>query len=94
MIAGIQAEYQTDAGSTNDTPYLALTGELLGVFCDYFETIDCVITAVHCILKKVDCVLVGLLSIYNDVTTSNLQKYFKHLISATHYERLVMKSSR
>ena len=35
MIAGIQAECQSDAGSTKDTPYLALTGELWGVFCEY-----------------------------------------------------------
>ena len=32
MIAGNQAEYQPDAGSTKDTPYRTLTGELLGVF--------------------------------------------------------------
>ena len=29
----IKAEYQSDAGSAKDTPYLALTGELYGVFC-------------------------------------------------------------
>ena len=29
------AEYLSDAGSTKDTPYLALTGELWGVFCEY-----------------------------------------------------------
>ena len=31
MIVGTQAEYQSDAGSTKYTPYLALTGELWGV---------------------------------------------------------------
>ena len=36
MIAGIQAEYQSDAGAIKDTPYLALKGELWGVFCEYF----------------------------------------------------------
>ena len=36
MIAGIQAEYQSDVGSTKDTTYLALTGELWDVFCEYF----------------------------------------------------------
>ena len=36
MIAGTQAEYQSDAESTKDTPYLALTGELWDVFCEYF----------------------------------------------------------
>ena len=35
MIVGIEAEYQSDAESTKDTPYLALTGELWGVFCEY-----------------------------------------------------------
>ena len=33
MITGTEAEYQSDAGSTNDTPYLALTGTLWDVFC-------------------------------------------------------------
>ena len=33
-ITGTGAEYQSDAGSTKDTPYLALTGELWGVFCE------------------------------------------------------------
>ena len=32
MMTGTEAEYQSDAGSTKDTPYLALTGELWGVF--------------------------------------------------------------
>ena len=49
MIAGTQAEYKSDAGSTKDAPYLALTGELWGVFCNIFEKIDRVITALHCI---------------------------------------------
>ena len=35
MITGTQAEYQLDAGSTKDTPYLALMGGLWGVFCEY-----------------------------------------------------------
>ena len=35
MIAGTEAEYQSDAGSTKYTPYLALMGELWGVFCEY-----------------------------------------------------------
>ena len=30
-----EAEYQPDAGSTKYTPYLALTGEPWGVFCEY-----------------------------------------------------------
>ena len=36
MIAETQTEHQSDAGSTKDTPYLALTGELWGVFSEYF----------------------------------------------------------
>ena len=36
MIGGTQAEYQSDAGSTKDTPYLALMGELWDVSCEYF----------------------------------------------------------
>ena len=36
MIAGTQAEYQSDDGFTKDTPYLALTGELWGVFWEHF----------------------------------------------------------
>ena len=32
MVAETQTEYQSDAESTKDTPYLALTGELWGVF--------------------------------------------------------------
>ena len=32
MIAGIEAEYQSDIESTKDTPYPALTGELWDVF--------------------------------------------------------------
>ena len=35
MIIEIEAEYQSDAGTTKDTPYLALTGELWGVFSEY-----------------------------------------------------------
>ena len=29
------ADYQSDAGSTKDAPYVALMGELWGVFCEY-----------------------------------------------------------
>ena len=36
MIAGTQAEYQSDAGSTKDTPYLTLACKWWGVFCEYF----------------------------------------------------------
>ena len=35
VITGTEAEYQLDAGSTKDTPYLTLTGELQGVFWEY-----------------------------------------------------------
>ena len=32
----VEEEYQSDVGSTKDSPYLALTGEVWGVFCEYF----------------------------------------------------------
>ena len=35
MIIGTDAEYQSDVGSTKDNLYLALMGELWGVFCEY-----------------------------------------------------------
>ena len=35
MITETEAEYQLDAVSPKETPYLALTGELWGVFCEY-----------------------------------------------------------
>ena len=35
IIIEPEAEYQSDAGSTKDAPYLALTVELWGVFCEY-----------------------------------------------------------
>ena len=35
-MAGIESEYQSDAGWTKDTPYLALMGELWGDFCEDF----------------------------------------------------------
>ena len=35
MITGTEIEYQSDAGSTKDTPYLTLTGKLWGAFCEY-----------------------------------------------------------
>ena len=35
MITGIETDYQSDAGSTKDNRYLALTDELWGAFCEY-----------------------------------------------------------
>ena len=35
MIAETQVEYHSDAISTNDTPYLGLSGELWDVICEY-----------------------------------------------------------
>ena len=49
MIAGTEAEYRSDAGSTKDTPYHALRGELWGIFCEYFQKINRVIMALYCI---------------------------------------------
>ena len=36
IIAGIETEYQSEAGTTKDAPNLALTGKLWGVFWKYF----------------------------------------------------------
>ena len=36
MIVGTQPEYEPDAGSPKHTAYLAFTGELCSVFCEYF----------------------------------------------------------
>ena len=41
MNTGTEAEYQSDAGSTKDMPYLDLTGELWGVFCEYLWENSC-----------------------------------------------------
>ena len=42
MVAGTQAEYQSDAGSTKETPYLTLRGEPWGLCCgDFRENWPC-----------------------------------------------------
>ena len=43
------AKLKSDFKLTTATPYLALMGELWGVYCEDFEKIDRVITALHCI---------------------------------------------
>ena len=42
-------ECKSEFELTTDTPYLTLTGQLWGVYVEYFEEIDHVITALHCI---------------------------------------------
>ena len=37
MTAVTWAEYESEIESTKDTPYIALMGKLLCVFCDSFE---------------------------------------------------------
>ena len=37
MITGTEAEYQSDAGPSKVTQYLAQTDELLGAFCEYLQ---------------------------------------------------------
>ena len=49
MSSGTWAEYQLDAGSTKDTPYLTLTGELWCVVFEILDKINRVITAHHSI---------------------------------------------
>ena len=36
MMAGTQAEHQSDGESTKDNLHLALMDELWGIFCEYF----------------------------------------------------------
>ena len=43
------AENESDISITADTLYLALTGELWGVYCEDFEKNDRITTAPHCI---------------------------------------------
>ena len=43
-----ETEHQSAAEYTKNTPYIALTGELWGVFCEHFDMTDRVITAQHC----------------------------------------------
>ena len=77
MIARSQTEHQSDAGSTKDTPYLALTGELWGVFSEYFWEnwpryngtalyldIDCIHSGIHCQSCAKDAYL-HIISIHN-----------------------------
>ena len=53
------AEYQSDAGSRKDTPYLALSSVLWVSLVNVCEKIDYVITAPHCItcIRPVSCLL-------------------------------------
>ena len=44
---------ESDIRITTDTPNLALTGELWGVYCEDFGKIDRFITAPHCISKRI-----------------------------------------
>ena len=46
-MRGTVAEYQSDAGPTKDTPYLALTRELWVSFVNICEKIERVIMAPH-----------------------------------------------
>ena len=59
MIAGTQKEYQSDAGFTKDTPYLALTGELWGVFVNIFEKLHDDIDEKHTIVNFNDVSEIG-----------------------------------
>ena len=46
------AEYKSEIGSTKDTHYLALTGELWRFFARMLDKIDRIITAPHCICHE------------------------------------------
>ena len=54
----VMIKLQSDISSTNDTPYLALTGELWDVFREFFEENDRDISRAQCINSMLDgCVL-------------------------------------
>ena len=61
MIAETQAEYQSNAGSTKDTPYLDLTGELWVSFVNICEKIDRIMTALHGMFNNILCISKGLM---------------------------------
>ena len=48
IIAITAAKHQSDFELTKDTPYLTLTGEIWGVYCENLEKIGYIITASHC----------------------------------------------
>ena len=47
---GDDTRHKSEGKTQNDTPYLALTGELRGVYCEYVGEMDCVMTVPHCIV--------------------------------------------
>ena len=49
IIAMAEDEYKSEFLSTKHTPHLTITAGLWGDFCEYFDKIDCVISAPHCI---------------------------------------------
>ena len=50
IIAGSEAEYQSESESMRDFPYFTLTSSYVVSFVDIFVKIDHVIMAPHCIL--------------------------------------------
>ena len=46
------SEIELNIRITTDTPYLALTGELWGAYCEDLGKMDRVITAPHCIMDR------------------------------------------
>ena len=53
-ISPLVTAYELVAESTEDIPYLVLTGELLDVFCEYLEEIDR-LTAPYCLAVTATC---------------------------------------
>ena len=51
------AELQSTFKFTTDTPYVALTGKLWGVYCEDVGETDRVITAPHCTSKLYELVI-------------------------------------
>ena len=49
------AEHESDLKLTTGTAYIALTGKPWGVCCEKNEKIDRVITVLHCITQREQC---------------------------------------
>ena len=71
MIAGTEAEYQSDAESTKETPNLTLTCQPWGVFCEYlWENLPCYKgTALYMFMKWFSQVWGGILVQWEHYTT-------------------------
>ena len=97
MILHISLQWLTESinESTKYTLYLALTGELWGIFCKNLKKIDSVIMALHCILNShvltqvlsyLICPL-SMLSTVKPVYNDHLMGYFSAFWSSSRRSR-------